>query len=282
MAYKQTYTVSYEFMGHGISDIGHSSETRINHAKNKDTSAEDFVLDKDIFNTIFEKDIRRVFIYKKSERLAKAIHLVAPAFADSVSFKNRLEAIAIGLVDAAVRSPAVARTNLSHELLALSSILSMARTGGILSPMNAEIISQETRSLLHEVAAYEEPRLLLGDALTLSGIAKTASKKKGLQAVSGVDTAMSRRAQTEEIDKGHVKDMAGSKQTQVKDRREAVMSVIKNKGSASIKDISTLIRDVSEKTIQRELTSLIQEGLVVKRGERRWSTYTLAQAVSLN
>jgi DNA-binding transcriptional ArsR family regulator len=66
-------------------------------------------------------------------------------------------------------------------------------------------------------------------------------------------------------DKGHVKD-----------RRESILSVIKNKNQASIKDISTLIRGVSEKTIQRELSSLVEEGIVLKKGERRWSTYSLA------
>ena len=66
-------------------------------------------------------------------------------------------------------------------------------------------------------------------------------------------------------DKGHIKD-----------RREALLDILKNKQKASIKDISTLIRDVSEKTIQRELTALIDEGVVLKQGERRWSTYSLA------
>jgi DeoR/GlpR family transcriptional regulator of sugar metabolism len=53
------------------------------------------------------------------------------------------------------------------------------------------------------------------------------------------------------------------------------LSVIKNKGTASIKDISTLVRGVSEKTIQRELSALISSGSVLKQGERRWSTYSL-------
>ena len=39
---------------------------------------------------------------------------------------------------------------------------------------------------------------------------------------------------------------------------------IKSKQKASIKDISTLIRGVSEKTIQRELSSLIEAGMVKK------------------
>lgn len=241
----------------------------------------DFVLEKSIFNNIFEKDIRRVFIYKKAERLAKALHLIAPAFSESASLRNRIDAIAIGLVDAAVLAPGIARTALSRELLALSSVLSIARTGGLLSVMNAELIAHEAHVLLQEVAAYEEPRLFLDDAPTLSGIAKTALKKESPEHVSTSARmpSISARAQSRRTvapHKGHVKDTSGTVPSPIKDRREAVMSVIQNKGKVSIKDISTLIRGVSEKTIQRELSALIESGIVVKQGERRWSTYSLA------
>lgn len=241
----------------------------------------DFVLEKSIFNNIFEKDIRRVFIYKKAERLAKALHLIAPAFSESASLRNRIDAIAIGLVDAAVLAPGIARTALSRELLALSSVLSIARTGGLLSAMNAELIAREAHILLQEVAAYEEPRLFLDDAPTLSGIAKDALKSNASEHAIGAartHTPVPQRVPRTTMvpNKGHVKDIEKTEQHGVKDRREAVMSVIQNKGSVSIKDISTLIRGVSEKTIQRELSALIDAGIVRKQGERRWSIYSLA------
>ncbi len=262
-------------MANEISDIRHRTEIRNAQAKNKDTNTEDFVLEKSIFNNVFEKDIRRIFIYKKAERLAKAIHLITPAFVESMSLKNRIETIAIGLVDAAIQPSAVARTTLSHELLALSSILSMARAGGILSHMNAEIIVTEAHILLQEVAAYEEPRLFLDEVLTLSEIAKGATKRKYIQNTD-TDPALKRSVRDDSIDKGRLKDNSIEQVSYIKDRREAVMSVIKSKGNASIKDISTIIRDVSEKTVQRELSALVENGLIVKKGERRWSTYSLA------
>lgn len=247
-------------------NIGHDIEVRQIQNKGDRHYSEDFVLEKSIFNNIFEKDIRRVFIYKKAERLAKAVHLIVPAFAESVSLRNRIDAIAVGLVDAAILPSGTARTALSRELLTLSSVLGIARTGGLLSSMNAELIIREARVLLQEVAAYEEPRLFLDDAPTLSKIAKlqNSNQKEPKQAVKSTAT----------ISKGHVKDIKDTKS--MKDRSNAVLSVIKNKGKASIKDISTLIRGVSEKTIQRELMTLINAGMVLKHGERRWSTYSLA------
>lgn len=267
-------------MRHEHQDKGHNTQIQNVAQNGKHSTNDDFVLEKSIFNNIFEKDIRRVFIYKKTERLAKALHLIAPAFSESASLRNRIDAIAIGLVDAAVLAPGIARTALSRELLALSSVLGIARTGGLLSVMNAELISREAHILLQEVAAYEEPRLFLDDAPTLSGIAKTALKKDAhhvaIEASAKHATPHRAVQKTSDADKRHVKDNPGEPIGHVKDRREAVVSVIRNKGSVSIKDISTLIRGVSEKTIQRELMALIESGLVLKQGERRWSTYSLA------
>jgi hypothetical protein len=256
-------------MRHERSDIRHGTELKKIHANGKDSHNGDFVLEKSIFNNVFEKDIRKVFIYKKAERLAKAVHLIAPAFAESVALRNRIDAIAIGLVDAAIQPSGAARTALSRELLTLSSVLSIARSGGLLSPMNAELIAHEAQSLLQEVAGYEEPRLFLDDAPTLSGIAKNAAKTEPKTVAAPKPLRGAPPA------KGHIKDTQVH-EGHVKDRREGILSVIRDKGTASIKDISTLIRGVSEKTIQRELASLILEGTVHKQGERRWSTYSLA------
>lgn len=267
------YNVSYD-MRHGQSDIGQSTEVRKIQTNIKHSQPEDFVLEKSIFTNIFEKDIRRVFIYKKAERLAKAIHLITPAFAESVSLKNRIDAIAVGLIDAAILSPAIARTALSRELLALSSVLGIARTSGVLSAMNAELIAREAHMLLHEVASYEEPRLSFDETPSLSDIAKNASSREEPKHDGGTPKKQPIK-KTPAIHKGHIKDTEHLSDSPIKDRRDAILSVIKNKGTASIKDISTLVRGVSEKTIQRELSSLIDLKMVLKQGERRWSTYSL-------
>lgn len=258
-----------------ITDINNPSETRQSNIRDKTPQYDDFVLEKSIFSNVFEKDIRRVFIYKKAERLAKAIHLIVPAFANSMSLKDRVSAISVGLVDAAILPPTLSRTALSRELLALSSLLSIARTSGMLSVMNAEIISREVHILLQEVAVYEDPRLSLDDSLTLADIAKNTSKKE-LVRISKPDVSFSKQSQKTEVrGKGRIKDTNNLSDTHIKDRQESILSIIRSKGRASIKDIATVVRDVSEKTIQRELIALIYAGVVSKQGERRWSTYSI-------
>lgn len=245
--------------------MGHSLEIQKKNPKGKDLYLDDFVLEKSIFANVFEKDIRRVFIYKKAERLAKAIHLIAPAFAGSMSLRNRIDSVAVALVDSALLAPLSARAALSRELLALSSVLSIARTGGLLSSMNAELIAREAHLLLEEVAAYEEPRLSLDDVPTLSAIAKLQ-----YSSVPAKRAIAERPAAVPNVRAAKVPE------TQIKDRRDSIIAVIKDRGKANIKDISTHIRGVSEKTIQRELLALITLGMVLKQGERRWSIYSLA------
>jgi DeoR/GlpR family transcriptional regulator of sugar metabolism len=59
------------------------------------------------------------------------------------------------------------------------------------------------------------------------------------------------------------------------DRRQSILDVVKQKREVTIKDISSVVLDCSEKTIQRELNDLLLQGLIKKTGERRWSKYSV-------
>lgn len=63
------------------------------------------------------------------------------------------------------------------------------------------------------------------------------------------------------------------------DRRKIILALIKQKPSLTVKDIARSIPGVSEKTIQRELLAMVAEGILIKRGERRWSTYALREGI---
>ena len=173
--------------------------------------------------------------------------------------------VSVCLVDGAVCTPTQAREMLSRELLALSSILSIARSTGMLSPMNADIIAREARHLLEEVAGYEAPQLTFEDTPNLTHALKFEKVEK--KAPIRKERPMLSIGQ----DKGQVK-MASSGNN---NRRDAIISVLQSRGPSYIKDISVVVRNVSEKTIQRELQSLVLEGKVSKTGDRRWTTYRL-------
>lgn len=59
------------------------------------------------------------------------------------------------------------------------------------------------------------------------------------------------------------------------DRRKIILALIKQKPAITVSDIAKSIPSISEKTIQRELLAMVAENVLIKRGERRWSTYAL-------
>ncbi len=233
----------------------------------------DFVLGKDIFSSIFDKDIRKVFIYKKAERLAKAIHLITPAFKNTPALRNRADTIAVGIIDTAILFSTSSRNVLARELLALSSVLSIARTSNILSVMNADIIEREVQMLLQEVATYEEPNISMEETQSFAQLLKKSSARgRANTNIKTTSTEVSPRTRK------NVRSISkGQSNSEVKDnRKEAILSIVRAKGQVYIKDISTAIRDVSEKTIQRELASFVLKGVLVRTGKRRWTSYALA------
>ena len=155
-----------------MDDKGRYTERSHEVSSVKQNQISDFVLDKGIFSVLFDKDIRRVFIYKKAERLAKALQMIRPAFSYSTSLKDRIDTISIGIIDAASRTPAISRDSLSRELLTLSSILGAAREGGTLSPMNAGIIMREAQGYFRKFVSMKSPALRLATFPLLLILAK--------------------------------------------------------------------------------------------------------------
>jgi len=59
-------------------------------------------------------------------------------------------------------------------------------------------------------------------------------------------------------------------------RQSIIINMLKRKKEIMIKDVSPLIHNCSEKTIQRELLAMVKAGILKKEGEKRWSKYSLA------
>lgn len=60
-------------------------------------------------------------------------------------------------------------------------------------------------------------------------------------------------------------------------RLDTITALLRQRGQSSIKDIYDQFSGVSEKTIQRDLLALVQKGIVIKEGEKRWSMYRIAR-----
>lgn len=59
------------------------------------------------------------------------------------------------------------------------------------------------------------------------------------------------------------------------ERRSKIIDIVKEKGEVVVNDITASFPGISSKTIQRELISLVEENVLKRVGEKRWSKYSL-------
>lgn len=62
---------------------------------------------------------------------------------------------------------------------------------------------------------------------------------------------------------------------EVNDRQKVLITHLKQLGSAKISDFYASFHDISSKTIQRDLQSLVDMRILKKEGEKRWTVYSL-------
>lgn len=240
---------------------------------------------------------------KKCERLATAIYLVTNFLSDIEPMKARLRALSLDFVrDAAslksgsygveVNVLEALRANILETL----SLLELAFIAGLISEMNFTVLKREYAALRDTIdikKASRESRTdsILGDTFfgnsfrgdttpTLARETASESLKKEKHETLEVTSKMSLKS-IEKSTKNNV--LEDKKQASVRattnvlkeSRRARILKLVKDNREVTIKDIANHFPDLSEKTIQRELVTLVETNVLKKSGERRWSKYTL-------
>lgn len=164
---------------------------------------------------------------------------------------------------------------LEHSLVALEGAF---RIGNAARVLNDEVLAL----LLSEVdlvQRYLRNHFAVAVPISLrdSGLLAAPSAKDKRPRESGVVKETVPRERRVSIPKGDISSDAHLVYSQLVDRSTRIKTVLEAVPDATIKDIAEVITDVSEKTIQRELNSLIEKGQVIRQGERRWSKYSLAK-----
>lgn len=119
----------------------------------------------------------------------------------------------------------------------------------------SEQVTQTTKSHSNELTAKSEiqkasrPSYFMSSA-PQSTSAKIAKKESVMYKQAGVSGALS-------------------------DRQLVIIKEIRLKGQLTIRDLVDKITGCSEKTIQRDLLALVENGVLKKEGERRWSKYSI-------
>lgn len=235
--------------------------------------------------SFFEKDSNFVFAYKKTEKLASAVYLVTNLFSDNEPMKWNLRRKVSDILSLILEYKDINDSrvndfnyNVKSKVLEIVSMLEISYMSGLVSQMNFNIIKKEFQNLSE---TFDQHSLVVRKPLneTLVDTFFNVSYKKPIQ-VGHINSGlnMSHESTQNIHQKEVIKDTISISDKSIikrSNRQNTILALIKKKKELTIKDISEVIKDCSEKTIQRELSSFIESGVLKRTGERRWSKYSL-------
>jgi len=223
------------------------------------------------------------FSNTKSQKLATAIYLITGFFSDNEPLKWKLRDLSSRLISVSllVKDNYFKHNSGVLEMRAIiteiTSLLLVLKQAGLVSDMNYSIINQEFSSLLTLVSPSEEFEPF-GDLHIKRSFFNTPEiAQKEIEHI--IAPAPIIRTPIKSIKDKNTEDLKDFSIVAVKKngRQSIIINLLKRKKEIMIKDVSPLIDGCSEKTIQRELLSMVHNGILNKMGEKRWSKYSLAK-----
>ncbi|MEX0934131.1 MAG: hypothetical protein WD003_02680 [Candidatus Paceibacterota bacterium] len=257
-------------------------------------------------------DANLLLVNKKTERLSEAVYMVTELFDDHEPLKWELRKKIVQLMSFITELSSLSEVYDTHNLHkriqgALSEILfplELAMQSRLISSMNFSILRDEFTSLGDVLGEHQREIFTQNDVsfpdnffsyeedLSLRNReerhpVQAEKEDKETMHPSTSDSSSIIKDKKDPVKAKNIKDIKSEKKVSFTTttrplekktgRRTAIIQLLKAKGELTIKEISSVVDGWSEKTIQRELMSLIDKGEVVREGERRWSTYRLVQ-----
>lgn len=212
-------------------------------------------------------------IFKKTEKIVSAVFFIiskSQGIAQDHVVRADLErrakdthSVALSLLSMEPDAARYGMQTLLHALVSLDSILRIFAAMGGISRDNQEVIAIEIDGVQRSMRRY-----LGGFGFDLTTF--ETQKERSVPRPSVTTSSRVVRATAPAPSSAPIEVPA-----RATDRATQVLNVLKDKEGIGIKDIHEVISDCSEKTIQRELMTLIEKGLVRREGDRRWSRYFL-------
>ncbi len=213
------------------------------------------------------------FCYLKSEKIAHVLTVLAQNsslkdtlnFTELLSLSSRLPHTILHFVAGEI-DPAVVLA----DLFSLLSLVRLSATQRVISKENTDVLAAEYEAIVRKIAAENHPSPFISSKDFSVEEIKIAPMSKPLfgNSFSTLGEGKSPLQNLKDISKGQEELSKGHEK-----RTSLILDFVRKNKGVSIKEIAGVIRDCSEKTIQRELAGLIDQGLVQRKGERRWSIY---------
>ncbi|MFA5937291.1 MAG: hypothetical protein WC822_05460 [Candidatus Paceibacterota bacterium] len=252
-----------------------------------------------------------VLSYTKTNKLITALYMVTDTMEKEEPIRLKLRTLGIeilsdipaqaGIVDISKTAPNI------QKIDQILSFLNITSDIGMISEMNSNILKKEFTELKQSIKeATTHKNLWLEEFL-----AKPAEENSSIGHVSnssqsnisrylemsfnkGQDLSKGQTGVRIGVQKGStllkalnkigdvpaLRNFSEDREILKNKRREAIIKIIKDKpNGVSIKDIVLAMKSLGEvtgeKTLQRELVSMVKDNVLKKTGEKRWSQYSL-------
>lgn len=212
------------------------------------------------------------YIFKKTEKIVSVVFYVsnnietdtrtAGILEDIMKAARELHNVSLHSLEVRAHRAEDAIRNCAQALITLDSKLRVAATVDLLSSEVLHVLVSEIDGVLRGLNKYLVGTTAFDDLDYRVAESTTPSKSQLIAKPANQKT-------------NPLAHREASQPENQADRRERIKVVLSAKGEATIKDISDIISDVSSKTIQRELNTMIEDNIVKRQGERRWSKYSL-------
>lgn len=244
-----------------------------------------------------QKDILPVYkapddFYEHARKLVTAIYLLTGLFDDKEPLKWSLRKKVLdvmshtGVITKSI-GPEIGKGSeeeIIEDISGIKSLLDIGVVTGIISAMNHEILLRELlvfqENAVHQFHAKKGNQSLYTEALfanTNWDFSKTPQIPKGQVKKTPLVHKGQLTYRLKSKTQNNPRNQKDTNSASQNERKQKILEIIKAKGSVMIKDISQNFENVSEKTIQRDLSDLVGRGSISKSGERRWTVYTLAK-----
>lgn len=251
---------------------------------------------KDISNISLYKSPKNVLlaggkeheIFFKMDRILRALFLLTDHMSDTEVLKRTLRGETADLFKTFTSSSGLLdmdrglKRKLSLRFASILTLLEVSKTSGLISGSNADILISEientAQEILFSVGSKEKEN---GPELSADFFSMSADTLTDIsdEVIKDIRSSVKKEG---EVSNGHLdvkdkttKEKKTKRRLKKTNRINEILGELEDKGEISIKDISEKFPKVSNKTIQRDMGSLIRKGMVRKKGKKRWTTYVL-------
>jgi hypothetical protein len=247
------------------------------------------------------------FANKKTEKLVTALYMVTDCMDTDDALKSKLRQLGVELLSDMYKlsglSPMDKHVHISASLSRVHEIISfveIANTIGFISDMNTSILKKEFIILVGELDSHQikdkhftftldeqmfslptlsesnpESDNKIMNKSSIKDISNYSDKRTNFNVMPFTNNKTNLSINRIPKVIHHVSSVTGKEE-----RTSKILGLIKDMSlqtgkEVSIKDISNSFKDCSEKTIQRELNSLVSKGQIKKIGSKRWSRYMI-------